>query len=392
MAEYKEYTLQGIPDSEIKIDYNLIFICMPFKSTLYKLLERINILNRFDKINMLFNKIIPNKFDKIYEMINGKVIEGGGLVNEYNNKYRTEYRCERSDISYEAGRIMASIWNRIREANIIIFDLTGKNENVMYELGLAHAIGKYTILISSDKLKILPFDISQENCILYKNSKKGLDNLKDKLEEAINKSRYIIDFKNITSPTQQGWLSVQGTFVGDTLKVKRDEVLQKNVLYTDTDPEKGRFKDRYKWTVDYAIMVRPSKTNVIFCVKAIGNQRFGIYFRIRVQQNPNLDFWIIYTYKNDDDKNNIKISTDRMLRYDPDWANEIVYDLEILEKRDWSSWVEFKRNLKEDFSRAINEFRDNLDKHDFNLDDFDFHQVTGIRIHGPCCLEFIEFK
>ena len=55
--------------------------------------------------------------------------------------------------------ILADIIQPIFEADIILADLTGLNPNVLYELGVAHAFNKKTIIITQDELSKLPFDL-----------------------------------------------------------------------------------------------------------------------------------------------------------------------------------------------------------------------------------------
>jgi hypothetical protein len=57
------------------------------------------------------------------------------------------------------GGIMNQVWNSVRSAEVVVADLTGLNANVMYELGVAHALGKATILITQHTDQ-LPFDVS----------------------------------------------------------------------------------------------------------------------------------------------------------------------------------------------------------------------------------------
>jgi len=47
----------------------------------------------------------------------------------------------RSDEIYSTKAIIQDIWNRIWQARVIVADVTGKNPNVNYELGLCHALG-----------------------------------------------------------------------------------------------------------------------------------------------------------------------------------------------------------------------------------------------------------
>lgn len=57
--------------------------------------------------------------------------------------------------------ILSDIIQPIYEADVIIADLTGLNANVLYELGVAHALNKKTIIITKDDLNSLPFDLKQ---------------------------------------------------------------------------------------------------------------------------------------------------------------------------------------------------------------------------------------
>lgn len=54
--------------------------------------------------------------------------------------------------------IMNDVTKRIYESKIIVADLTNKNPNVMYELGLAHSAKKQVIIISLSDEDV-PFDL-----------------------------------------------------------------------------------------------------------------------------------------------------------------------------------------------------------------------------------------
>lgn len=55
--------------------------------------------------------------------------------------------------------ILKDIIQPIYDSDIILADLTGLNPNVMYELALAHAFKKKTVIITQDPLSSLPFDL-----------------------------------------------------------------------------------------------------------------------------------------------------------------------------------------------------------------------------------------
>jgi nucleoside 2-deoxyribosyltransferase len=58
--------------------------------------------------------------------------------------------CERVDETHVLGPIYDKIVNAITKADIIIADLTGRNPNVYYETGFAHAQNKVTIHLCKD--------------------------------------------------------------------------------------------------------------------------------------------------------------------------------------------------------------------------------------------------
>ena len=72
----------------------------------------------------------------------------------------------RADGIFTTGTVIEQIWERIKKAKVLLAELTGKNPNVFYELGLAHAIGKPIILISG-KLEDVPFDLRHVRIITY---------------------------------------------------------------------------------------------------------------------------------------------------------------------------------------------------------------------------------
>ena len=62
--------------------------------------------------------------------------------------------------------LIDSVWKGIQEAEVVIADLTGQNPNVLYELGLAHVIGKRVVLLAQQEENI-PADIAYTRQIRY---------------------------------------------------------------------------------------------------------------------------------------------------------------------------------------------------------------------------------
>jgi hypothetical protein len=76
--------------------------------------------------------------------------------------------CERVDEQVYQGNILDRVYNQIAKADFIIADMTGKNANVFYEVGYAHAIGKSTILLTQHNDDI-PFDLKHFPHVVYNN-------------------------------------------------------------------------------------------------------------------------------------------------------------------------------------------------------------------------------
>jgi len=90
--------------------------------------------------------------------------------------------CERIDEQIFAESILARIYNQIAKADLIVADMTGRNPNVFYEVGYAHAIGKTVILLTKNADDI-PFDLKHYPHIVYQGS---IVDLKESLQKRIS--------------------------------------------------------------------------------------------------------------------------------------------------------------------------------------------------------------
>jgi hypothetical protein len=89
----------------------------------------------------------------------------------------------RADEISKAGEINEQVFRLLRDAPVVIADLTGANPNVMYELGLRHTTGKLTFQIGEKER--LPFDVSTIRTILFKRNEAGLISAKRLLIAAL---------------------------------------------------------------------------------------------------------------------------------------------------------------------------------------------------------------
>lgn len=142
---------------DITIDPKMCFYVLPFNDTRLRLLE----------------KIIKPELEK---QLGINVIKSGDIFQPNQN-------------------IMESIWTYINQASFIIADISDKNPNVFYELGICHTIGKKVITLcdqesyEKDYKEKLPFDISSLNTIFYRKDLDGPQELVNKLIDYIKLMR-----------------------------------------------------------------------------------------------------------------------------------------------------------------------------------------------------------
>ncbi|TIP27036.1 MAG: hypothetical protein E5X67_17635 [Mesorhizobium sp.] len=88
--------------------------------------------------------------------------------------------CQRADEIFENRSVMQDIVNLIDSSRVVVCDLSGRNPNVFYEAGIAHALGKEVILITQ-RLDDIPFDLRHIRNIVYDNHAEGRKELTKKL-------------------------------------------------------------------------------------------------------------------------------------------------------------------------------------------------------------------
>lgn len=113
-----------------------------------------------------------------YELIFKPAIRQAGL---------TPVRAD--DDIFATGKIMDQVWRGIRQATVLVAELTSKNPNVFYELGLAHALEKPVILVSSNQEDV-PFDLRHIRVVLYDQTdpfwgQKLIDKIADNIKSAL---------------------------------------------------------------------------------------------------------------------------------------------------------------------------------------------------------------
>lgn len=93
-------------------------------------------------------------FDSYFQEIYCPAIEAVGL------------QPRRADSMFRSSNIVHDIWHLVTTSRVLLADLTGKNPNVFYELGLAHAARKPVLLVTRT-IEDVPFDLRALRIITY---------------------------------------------------------------------------------------------------------------------------------------------------------------------------------------------------------------------------------
>jgi hypothetical protein len=89
---------------------------------------------------------------------------------------------ERADDTINNKAIIKKIRSKIKEAELIVADVSGNNPNVLYELGYAHGLKKNAIILTNNRKRI-PFDLNDWTNIAYVSGK--TDTIKEGLRKYI---------------------------------------------------------------------------------------------------------------------------------------------------------------------------------------------------------------
>ena len=93
-------------------------------------------------------------WDQYYAQIYEPAIQQAGLV------------AVRADDVFRAGSVLQDIVALLLQSSVVLADISEGNRNVHYELGLAHALGKPTVLVAPKGLQLF-FDVGQERMLSY---------------------------------------------------------------------------------------------------------------------------------------------------------------------------------------------------------------------------------
>lgn len=142
---------------------------------------------KFMNVNPIFGEYNFSLFEEKVFML---MPFGDQAINEFYEDHikkvinELDMICVRADDIFNNKSIIDDIWRNINESKMIIADLTNRNPNVFYEVGIAHTLGKQVILISQAESDI-PFDLRHIRTIFYTNTTRGAAEFEIKLKETI---------------------------------------------------------------------------------------------------------------------------------------------------------------------------------------------------------------
>ena len=116
------------------------------------------------------------EFEDIYSDLIARTLESEGFT------------VERADSSLDQENVLKDIIHGIARAHLVVAELTGMNPNVLYELGIAHALGKPTVLLTQ-AVEEVPFDLRSYRMIVYSVHYAEAKALRDRLGDIARRLR-----------------------------------------------------------------------------------------------------------------------------------------------------------------------------------------------------------
>ena len=135
-------TKRVFPHRDFEVQQNLCFVLMPFRSN--------------------FNRLHHGHIKPVLEKAGFEVL--------------------RADDIYTPSVIIEDIWEYINKARFIVADVTGRNPNVFYELGISHTLGKETVILTQNDNDV-PFDLRHRRYFKYDDDENGWKSLRITLEK-----------------------------------------------------------------------------------------------------------------------------------------------------------------------------------------------------------------
>jgi hypothetical protein len=133
----------------------------------------------------------------VFKIPDGVVIDNQVAVmmpfaTDFNEVYTTiketcesiGLNCRRADEVWKDSAIIQDVFELIFTSSIVIADLSGKNPNVFYEIGISHTLGKFVVPIAQ-RTDDLAFDVGHHRVLKYSFEGDGKIKLKNNLQSRL---------------------------------------------------------------------------------------------------------------------------------------------------------------------------------------------------------------
>lgn len=97
-------------------------------------------------------------------------------------------RCQRADDIWIADHVIQDVVTLLCRASVVVCDLTGRNANVFYEMGIAHVLAREVIIITQDAHDV-PFDVAHIRHVRYLRNREGLKQLREDVQRRLETLR-----------------------------------------------------------------------------------------------------------------------------------------------------------------------------------------------------------
>lgn len=182
--------------------------------------------------------------------------------------------CERGDSTILTRPILEKVAGYIKQADVLIADCTGRNPNVFYELGMAHALEKPVILITSDEVHEAPTDIRAFEFIRYKlEDERGFIEKLDRALGQILGNQFDEFYRNVSILFDQFRTSEHLLLI----KVAKDEFAAAAAAKSRASGMPRLEEQKEVATMFLPLMVQgPTDLDVMLKMKAWIQQKFGL--------------------------------------------------------------------------------------------------------------------
>lgn len=186
-------------------------------------------------------------FDLIYKKFIGPSIEAAKM------------EAIRADEETVNGMIHKTMYERLILCDYAIVDLTTSNANVLYELGVRHAVKRFTTINVYANGSKLPFDINAVRCMPYTYHKtSGMTNVQSDIESLTKQLKNAKKKKDTDSPIYQlvDGISFQNSVAHQKTDIFRDQVeynLQMKTLLQKVRENKKREKEEIIKELDHLL-------------------------------------------------------------------------------------------------------------------------------------------